>query len=399
MQLTGTGDDFSTYTNSFTVEAWIRRSTTPAATRRMTIFSVAGAYGLYLDSNNALVVEATFNGSVNVTGNGTVVPDGWTHVALVYEQTRQTLTAWVNGSPGTPVNVPVTNGNIQVNSAAAYIGSATGQPFNDRFEGDIDELRVSNLPIYAGAGPLVPESRFTYSPGSTVALFHFDERSGTHTSSYTSKVITATVTGGATLAGQCVPRHCGLLDATGGYFLSQNGSALNVTAGFTVEAWVWRDSTAAVTAPILQRSGIFTISTNGGLPAFTLYCANGSYSASGNSAWPNGRWVHLALTIDSGIPVLYLDGHVAATGAAGCNQPTTSTAQLQMGQASGGFIGYLDDFRFSTPARYVAAFIPPSETTVDGTALSYFGFDQSPPVDGRGTVTTNGIPPLFAGCR
>ena len=100
-----------------------------------------------------------------------VIPTGqWNHLALTYGGTNSEL--WVNGvKDGTTA----LTGTISNASNSVTIGSNGSN--GELFKGTMDELRISSSVRYTGT---FTPTREPFTPDSdTVALYHFDETSGT----------------------------------------------------------------------------------------------------------------------------------------------------------------------------------------------------------------------------
>lgn len=162
-----------------TIEAWVRTDEVDAG--QMDILwhydhSAAGWGFLINRDGNGLAVRPQFrfyDAGIYQVGGGTVARDTWSHVAAVVE-TSGAARIYVNG---------VLEGERSGFIPAAQdlgnklrIGSGAGTNF--RFRGDIDELRIVRAVVYSGPSFPVPRSRLEVTE-ETVALWHFDEGTGT----------------------------------------------------------------------------------------------------------------------------------------------------------------------------------------------------------------------------
>jgi hypothetical protein len=138
-----------------------------------------------------------------------------------------------------------------------------------------------------------------------------------------------------------------------------DSATLDVTHGFTLEAWVLPTSVATDAAIIAKNpdSKYFLHASidgfcgdNGVLGGFSETTSNGT--ACYATALTTGIWTHLALTYDRSNLILYKDG-VAATTAAASTFLTASAGTLQIGGSGFGefFTGRIDEVRIYNYAR------------------------------------------------
>jgi cysteine-rich repeat protein len=115
--------------------------------------------------------------------------NAWHHVAgcRTINGSQVTYTVYFDGQPAGSVT-----GSTSAIAAASlpYIGGVAY--VQDGLSGSIDELRISNTLRYVGA--FTPERRFS-ADASTIALFHFDEGSGTTATDSSANALTATLVG------------------------------------------------------------------------------------------------------------------------------------------------------------------------------------------------------------
>ena len=163
----------STATDNVTIEAWVKWDGTSSGTVQL-IASNSSAdfdgYGLYLYTDNhiALLVSALEWDESNSTLSAGV----WTHLALVRDGGT-----WALYKNGEAVDIPSTTKNPNTPSHPFFVGGeSSGLGHNYYFHGDIDEVRFSNTARYS-SNFTAPTGPFT-SDGNTVALYHFNEGSG-----------------------------------------------------------------------------------------------------------------------------------------------------------------------------------------------------------------------------
>jgi hypothetical protein len=121
-------------TASFTLSAWVRVGTVPAALTGVVTKSRNAApwYGLWIDAAGRWLA----GGPVNIRGSAAAT--GWSHVAIVQDGVAGTRRLYVNGAL-------VASGGAQAATGwgALWIGGAAS--VSQYFGGVIDEVRVSSV--------------------------------------------------------------------------------------------------------------------------------------------------------------------------------------------------------------------------------------------------------------
>ncbi len=143
-----------------------------------------------LRCSSGRVQFATENGGVNVTEPLLPCADGnWHHIAgcRTVSGSQATLTLFFDGqlvgtAAGSTANIAPA-GPVHIGGVAYWQGGLGGA---------IDEVRISNLVRYASA--FTPARRFDVD-ANTVALFHFDEGSGTTSTDSSSNQLVANLVG------------------------------------------------------------------------------------------------------------------------------------------------------------------------------------------------------------
>ncbi len=173
------------YPNEFTFELWIRFNRM-APTITQSIFLAEGGSGalrLWIDERDTL--ECIVSGSSGYVraqlpdSSGTVSVGVWHHLACTGDGAGR-VTLWLDGvevgtqRDGLGYRMPGAGYPFALGS-----GPNTPPPTTWRFNGQIDDFRISNRRRYVV--PFTP-SRSLTADASTIALFHFDEGAGTTTS-------------------------------------------------------------------------------------------------------------------------------------------------------------------------------------------------------------------------
>ncbi len=169
---------FTTLTEPLTLECWVKWSgTTSSPTGECVVYngnSGLNGYGLYMDNSGYL---NALRGGYALGKTSYIPPIGtWVHLALVLSSdvwslyangVSQTLDDNTTGA-STPAGVFLVGGNIYSTDLTL-----------DYFNGDIDEVRISDVARYTGN--FTPPSLPFTTDGNTIALYHFDEGSSATT--------------------------------------------------------------------------------------------------------------------------------------------------------------------------------------------------------------------------
>ena len=176
---------------------------------------------------------------------------------------------------------------------------------------------------------------------SPVSYWKLDETSGT-TAADAVGSNNGTYTGGYTLNQTGIPstgRPSVLFNGTSGYVDLGAPAALNLTAAWTLEAWVYLTSTpngAGIISEQYPSSGNvlyelgFGLSTSGANLAGGYYTGSAWYIATGGSLSLNA-WHHVACTWDGTTLRLYADGAQVATATPGA-APVAGINTLYIGR-------------------------------------------------------------------
>ena len=218
----------------------------------------------------------------------------------------------------------------------------------------------------------------TTPDSNSKAIFHFREGSGTAVNDDTTNANNATATGSPTwgTSGGKFGRYL-TFDRVDDY-LDAGASADLDLGSFTLEAWVYRNTSSA-----LEEGVIVKPNSAGTDIEYSLYVKDGKVAArhihvggflSGTTTLAISTWYHIAATYDGSNLRVYVNGALENTSAE--STPTSSSTGLKIGKAenaasSSGFNGRITQARVSNTARtsfpYVLATEPStssgSETT------------------------------------
>ncbi len=169
-----TASTFSTITDNFTLEAWVKWNGNTGAVQTIVANGKAAnnGYGLYLYTWDSYSNNIAFllSGIAWYSSTAVLTAGEWTHLALVANS--GTWTIYKNGTSiySTAPSSPNTPG-----SGFIVASQAATDENKYPFYGTIDEVRFSNTVRYTGTFS-VPTAPFS-TDGSTLALYHFDEHS------------------------------------------------------------------------------------------------------------------------------------------------------------------------------------------------------------------------------
>ena len=165
-----------------TVEAWIYFEEPPQFSTFWTIIGQEGRFGLILHGNSGALGAWGYHEGAHsgIIGAGTPVPKGeWVHVVAMYDASAG---KGMNGRGGNAV--PPGGHLIKSNKPLRIAGIVPQDPKQNRFVGDnvkfqgyIDEVRISNVMRYIGPRWEVPKGRFK-TDKHTLSLWHFNEAPG-----------------------------------------------------------------------------------------------------------------------------------------------------------------------------------------------------------------------------
>lgn len=188
---------------------------------------------------------------------------------------------------------------------------------------------VSPAPARVLVAPAVPDYNATVLADVPVAYWKLNETSGTAAADSSGNALAGTYTGGYTL-GSAPPSNAPgavLLNGSSGYVNCGTPAALNLTAAWTLEAWIYLTATpngSGIISEAYTGSGnvlyalAFSTAAAGG--GSTLMCGFYTGSAWKAVAGPTpslNAWHHAVATWDGTTLLLYLDGAQVASFAPG----------------------------------------------------------------------------------
>lgn len=160
-----------------TVEAWIYPTDLSGEMQIVSHHDHDASQGWVLLVKDQKLEFRVYTGTTRTVGDGaaaaTVTANAWHHVAGTFNGSTS-MSAYVDG-------VEVDGTGFAPTSTANYDGETVigASAYNDlfRFEGAIDEVRLSNLERYTGATYTRPTAAFT-ADANTIALWHLEDAPG-----------------------------------------------------------------------------------------------------------------------------------------------------------------------------------------------------------------------------
>ena len=368
-------------TTGMTLEAWVYPTATLPSWPTILLKEQTGdlTYSIYANSDTNLPAGVIFTTQeVNVRGTKKLSLNTWTHLSVTYDGANMRF--YVNG---VLANTKPQTGKMATSSNPLRIGGNSVWP-SEFFTGRIDDIRVYNralstTEIMTDMNTPVGGTVTTPPPPTTnslVAAYNFDEGSGTvltdrsgtsNNGTITNAAWNTTGKNGASLT----------FSGTNSYAKIADSNSLDLTAGMTLEAWIY--PTAAFSSPsaIMLKEWTSNISyamlayspttTPGGF--ITVGTAN--YGAFGKLIVPQNTWTHLTTTYDNTNIRFYVNGVLTGTQAQTGNI-ATSTGALFIGGttilASSSFKGRIDDVRIYNRALSVGEIQTDMNTPVGGSA-------------------------------
>lgn len=351
-------------TDDFTVEGWFYVT---GNTDNGSFVLCAAALGIILTQSGQKL--STYIPSVGFIAwqASALVQNTWHYI--VVQRSSSTMSCYLNGTRlGTQAGA---TGGWTYNGAGLYL---TGSSDN-RENGYYTDVRISTIARYSGTTMTVPTVPLTADANTTFLLSMAN--AGVADNAAMSNLATV----GDTQISTSVKKYgTGAIsfDGTGDWLYAAAGLPNFGTGDFTVEMWVYRNSTAS---GVLARSGGST--TSGSLGQWMLYFESSSPArmywmdtvGSSNkwgvstTSFPTGTWVHVAVVRQSGVWKVFFDGISQASTVGTFTDATSySNAQLSVGGNFSGynFNGYIDDLRITNgTARYTANFTPPTSQLQD----------------------------------
>jgi len=173
IELAGASDLDINFTNApgLTIEMWIKPDPNPTGYTTLYNRRIQGTGGISIDFwiDQFRLFVASGNTSLNIETDPVIRPGVWQHVAFQVDAASRTAMLYLNGRV-------IARSTSAFMPAPASLVATLGNP-NNTFKCTVDELRISSVARYGSSftpslEPLTPDV-------ATVALWHFDDGSGT----------------------------------------------------------------------------------------------------------------------------------------------------------------------------------------------------------------------------
>jgi hypothetical protein len=128
-----------------TIEAWVKPTSLPAATKFAVVLDVNNQYALWINDNGTLSCDLHGATRVSSMATATVTTMAWNHVACTYD--RSVARIYLNGGLAGS-----RNGNGDLTAAAPAMAIGGNSPSGSPMIGLLDELRLLSV---ARSGPLL----------------------------------------------------------------------------------------------------------------------------------------------------------------------------------------------------------------------------------------------------
>ena len=326
-----------------TVAFWMQASGTPTVRER--IFGNGGDWEARQETTGLISFDlgaSPFVGNEPFsTADAVDFDDSWYHVVAQYDDSDDSYAVYVNGeltaSGISPVDL------VEQASAILSFGTRTGS--TEYWEGALRDFRVYNR--------WLSNSEIGELSG-LVGYWKFDEISGTVAADSSPNGNHGTYTGGVTLAEPGNNNFAAGFDGSDDYVGVPDDSTLQMDDVFSLSVWVRTEASTNVDRMILNKEGEYEIAVDPGNelkwavkntdPGWTW--VNTGYIV------PLGKWIHIAMTYNSGTVNVYAEGVLVDSyaGSGSIGDQYSSLNELRIGGRSNNpsgkyFDGRVDDVR------------------------------------------------------
>ena len=332
----------------------------------------------HIQPNNT--IRFFYTGGSSIASTGTIINDGWHHIAVV--RSGVTITHFIDGTQSG-------SGTVSNGSLTSYTNLILGDEdagFNTQLSAYMDEFCLTNLAKYTSnfTPPTSPFSLVTtesdvksilFFEGANNGTVFYDQKGHNYTRYGSSITSTTQKQGGLTSA------YIGNVNLGNGIKCSEiSSSDFILTGDFTIECWIYQTA-------ITDDFGLATIiskcdtsgRTNSSLTSFELSLFNstpivntfvtdsGSYSITGAISISLNSWNHIALTRSGNTLYLIVNRFISGSVSINGNGIVNTTPliigatydSIATNNCKHSLRGYIDNFRVENgEARYTSANTP-----------------------------------------
>lgn len=368
--------DVGATTDSYTVTAWYRTTTTKNSCQAIVMKSdisnnsVSYPIKLFFNglSNSGFGILDSIGPTVSVTATGPVLNDGkWHYLAGIRNATAYTVSLYSDGI-NTDTKTDTTNSTIS-NDADISIGNGGLNYTACDFEGSIDDVRIYN---YARTPAQIA---WDYNRGGPVAWYKFNECQGSTAHDSSGNRLDSTInagddTGDNDSAGSCNSGASGTtnemwnagttgkfnaslgFDGTNDY-ASTSGTIMDATSQKTYSSaswggWFYKTDAAADT--LLEKNHEFRLTTDSSnIPSCSIWTAGGwSTAVVSSAALSSSTWQNVLCIYDGTNIKIYINGIQKGTTTQSAAIMSLNYTPLTFGHdfvGSAYYSGQIDDVR------------------------------------------------------
>ena len=343
-------------TGDFTVEFWIWVDNT--STKALVSSSGSGGMSIGYTSNTIRLGRNPFTSTSDTTFTGSAIPRfQWNHIAIARNASigAGSTTLWMNGhliQTVTNTNSYNFTGNLQLGCESVSTWPLDGYLSDVRivkgtavYDSSAGDFTPPSSPLAKVAGTsLLVSGKGAAIRDKTGNFGYYPSAGGVTASTTQTKYSTTSMYfSGSTSAL--------LMNPTDG---SDRLNYFGNVGKLTIELWIYATADGTIFSGGTNNLGVLSLS--GGTLTYTQYSV-----ARLTTAFTSNQWNHVAITKNgtSGWE-LYLNGTSVDTGATSQIGYSTSIG-LNIGDSSGGFTGYIEDFKLSSGLRYTTTFTPPTK--------------------------------------
>jgi hypothetical protein len=254
-----------------------------------------------------------------------------------------------------------------------YIGHFPGDA-NTRFNGWMDEIRISNVARYPDGTSFTPPTTPFVNDSDTLLLCHADGTDGSTTfidDNGTGRSAVGIIADDNAQIDNAQSKFGGTsaeFPSTAGWLQTGAVDAFAVSGDWTKEFWVYYNKSDVDQYIHHNRGGY----SSGSFYIYTPSSGNvrvrlndGGTTRDINTTFSTGQWYHYALVNNSGTVTWYVNGSSVGTASwsSTINDPdkTLRWGGYSAGGSTDKFEGWIDEYRFSNTARYTSGFTPSTE--------------------------------------